>query len=117
MKDLLRKTQAYMERKCKKVLTRENLKCALMLAFFFTFLMARRAMAGTTGSEFQNIYTMIVDWTSGYLGKTIALGAFLAGMGIGIVRQSLMAVVSGIGAGLAVAYMPQVMNGIVTAQF
>ena len=117
MKDLFRKAQAYVERKCKKVLTRENLKCALVLAVFLTFLMARKAMAGTTGAEFQNIYTMVVDWTSGYLGKTIALGAFLAGMGIGIVRQSLMAVVSGIGGGLAVAYMPQVMNGIVTAQF
>ena len=117
MKDLFRKAQAYVERKFKRVLTRENLKCALMLAVFLTFLMAKRAMAGTTGSEFQSIYNMIVDWTSGYLGKTIALGAFLAGMGIGIVRQSLMSVVSGIGAGLAVAYMPQIMNNIVTAQF
>lgn len=117
MKELFQKAQAYLERKCKKVLTRENLKCTLMLAVFFTFLMAKRAMAGTTGAEFQNIYNMVVEWTSGYLGKTIALGAFLAGMGIGIVRQSMMAVVSGIGAGLAVAYMPEVMNGIVTAQF
>ncbi len=117
MRDFFKKAEAYIETKCKKLLTRENLKCTLMLAVFFTFLMARRAMAGTTGSEFQTIYQMIVDWTSGYLGKTIALGAFLAGMGIGIVRQSLMAVVSGIGAGLAVAYMPGIMNGIVTAQF
>ena len=117
MKDLFRKAKAYMERKWKKVLTRENLNSVFILAVFFTWLMAGRAMAGTTGSEFQGIYNMVVDWTSGYLGKTIALGAFLAGMGIGIVRQSLMSVVSGIGAGLAVAYMPQIMNGIVTAQF
>ena len=46
-----------------------------------------------------------------------ALGAFLAGMGVGIIRQSMMAVVTGIGAGLAVAYMPEIINGIVTAQF
>jgi conjugal transfer pilus assembly protein TraA len=117
MKDFLKKAKAYAERKFKEVLTLENLKPALVLAVFFMLFMGRKAMAGTTGAEFQNIYTMLVDWTSGYLGKTIALGAFLAGMGIGIVRQSLMAVVSGIGGGLAVAYMPQVMNGIVTAQF
>lgn len=117
MKDLFKKSQAYLERKCKEALTRENFKLAVVLAVLLTFIMTRRAMAGTTGAEFQNIYTMVVDWTSGYLGKTIALGAFLAGMGIGIVRQSLMAVVSGIGAGLAVAYMPEIMNGIVTAQF
>ena len=117
MKDLFKKAKAYVVRKSKEVLTRENLKPALMLAVFFMFFMGRNAMAGTTGAEFQNIYNMVVDWTSGYLGKTIALGAFLAGMGIGIVRQSMMAVVSGVGGGLAVAYMPQVMNGIVTAQF
>ena len=117
MRDLFKKAQAYLKMKFKKVLTHENLKLAVVLAVFFTFLMTRRALAGTTGAEFQNIYNMVVEWTSGYLGKTIALGAFLAGMGIGIVRQSMMAVVSGIGAGLAVAYMPEVMNGIVTAQF
>ncbi len=117
MKDFFKKVLEYLERKCKKALTHENLKLAVMLAFVLTFVMTKRAMAGTTGAEFQNIYNMVVEWTSGYLGKTIALGAFLAGMGIGIVRQSMMAVVSGIGAGLAVAYMPEVMNGIVTAQF
>ena len=117
MEELFKKTKAYVKRKCKVILTPENLKCALMLAVFFTFVMAKRTLAGTTGPEFQNIYNMVVNWTSGYLGKTIALGAFLAGMGIGIIRQSLMAIVSGIGGGLAVAYMPDVMDGIVTAMF
>ncbi len=117
MKDIFRKIRAYVVRKSKKMLTRENLKSALVLAVFFTLMNGKNAMAGTTGSEFQNIYNMVVAWTSGYLGKTIALGAFLAGMGVGIVRQSMMAVVTGIGAGLAVAYMPEVINGIVTGQF
>ena len=117
MKDLSRKIQAYVVGESKKVSTRENLKSALVLAVFLTLMIGKNAMAGTTGSEFQNIYNMVVAWTSGYLGKTIALGAFLAGMGVGIVRQSMMAVVTGIGAGLAVAYMPEVINGIVTGQF
>jgi conjugal transfer pilus assembly protein TraA len=117
MKNLLRKIQAHVTRMLKKVLTRENLKSSLVLAVFLTVVIGKNAIAGTTGSEFQNIYNMVVAWTSGYLGKTIALGAFLAGMGVGIVRQSMMAVVTGIGAGLAVAYMPEVINGIVTGQF
>ena len=117
MKNLLRKIQSHVTRMLKKVLTRGNLKSTLVLAVFLTLIIGKNAMAGTTGSEFQNIYNMVVDWTSGYLGKTIALGAFLAGMGIGIVRQSMMAVVTGIGGGLAVAYMPDVINGIVTGQF
>jgi len=117
MKNFFRKAQAYAARKFRRVSTRENLKSALVMAVFIALMIGKNAVAGTTGSEFQNIYNMVVDWTSGYLGKTIALGAFLAGMGVGIIRQSMMAVVTGIGAGLAVAYMPEIINGIVTAQF
>ena len=117
MNDLFKKVQAYAARKFRRVWTRENLDSALVMAAFLALMIGKNAVAGTTGSEFQNIYNMVVDWTSGYLGKTIALGAFLAGMGVGIIRQSMMAVVTGIGAGLAVAYMPEIINGIVTAQF
>jgi conjugal transfer pilus assembly protein TraA len=45
---------------------------------------------------------------------TIAVGAFLVGMGIGIVRQSLMSIVLGIGAALALSYTPTIMSGIFT---
>ena len=117
MKDLFKKVQACVARKFKRASAPENLKAALVMAAFLVLMIGKNAVAGTTGSEFQNIYNMVVDWTSGYLGKTIALGAFLAGMGVGIIRQSMMAVVTGIGAGLAVAYMPEIINGIVTAQF
>ena len=117
MKDLFKKVQIYVARKFRRALTRENLKSTLVMAVLIALMIGKNAVAGTTGSEFQNIYNMVVDWTSGYLGKTIALGAFLARMGVGIIRQSMMAVVTGIGAGLAVAYMPEIINGIVTAQF
>jgi len=76
---LFRKAQAYAARKFRRVSTRENLKSALVMAVFIALMIGKNAVAGTTGSEFQNIYNMVVDWTSGYLGKTIALGPSLPG--------------------------------------
>lgn len=71
--------------------------------------------AGTGGSEFQEIYSTLIDWTQGYLGKAMAAGIFLTGMAIGIVRQSLMAIVMGIGGGMAVNYTPSIIDAVVTA--
>ena len=78
-------------------------------------LLATTAFAGTGGTEFTEIYTLILGWTQGFLGKTLAIGAFLVGIGMGIVRQSLMSIALGIGAGMAVYYTPNIINGIVAA--
>ncbi len=76
---------------------------------------AGTALAGTGGSEFQEIYSTLIDWTQGYLGKAMAAGLFLTGMAIGIVRQSLMAIVMGIAGGMALNYTPGIIESIVTA--
>jgi len=73
------------------------------------------AFAGTGGTEFQEIYTTLTDWTTGYLGKALAAGLFLTGMGIGIVRQSLAAIAMGIAGGMAVNYTPTILDSVVTA--
>lgn len=78
-------------------------------------LWASTAMAGTGGLEFEEIYSMLTDWTQGFLGKVIALGAFLAGVCIGIIRQSLMAIVLGVAGATAVYYTPNIIDGIVAA--
>ncbi len=41
---------------------------ALVLA-----LAAGSALAGTTGTEFQTMYTTMLNWATGYLGKAIAV--------------------------------------------
>ncbi len=41
---------------------------ALLLA-----LGATSAFAGTTGTEFQTMYTTMLNWATGYLGKAIAV--------------------------------------------
>jgi len=76
---------------------------------------ASAVMAGTGGTEFTEIYTMLQGWTQGFLGKAIALGCFLTGMAIGIVRQSMMSIALGIGGGMAVQYTPNIIDSIVTA--
>lgn len=50
-------------------------------------LFAGTALAGTTGTEFQTMYTTLLNWASGYLGKSIAIAAFILGAGIGIARS------------------------------
>ena len=85
----------------------------LILGLYFIF--PHLAGAGAGGTEFQDIYDTVSGWSQGVLGKVLAVGAFLTGMGVGIVRQSLTSCVVGIGTALAVQYFPTVVDNIVTA--
>ncbi|WP_020563126.1 MULTISPECIES: TraA family conjugative transfer protein [Methylococcaceae] len=78
-------------------------------------LLSTDAMAGTGGTEFDDIYTLLVGWTQGTLGKIIALGMFMVGLSAGIINQSIVAVVVGIGGALALYYGPTVISGVVSA--
>ncbi len=72
------------------------------------------AVAGTGGTEFDTMYQMVVGWTEGTLGKLLAVSAFLIGMGMGIVKQSILAVVLGVGFALTLAYAPAIIDAIFT---
>jgi conjugal transfer pilus assembly protein TraA len=72
-------------------------------------------LAGAGGTEFDSIYTQLTGWTTGTLGKIISLGMILVGLGMGVVRQSIVAVVVGVGGGLALANAPTVIDNIVGA--
>lgn len=72
--------------------------------------------AGTGGTaEFGQIYTTVQGWLQGTLGKVIALSALGVGLGMGVVRQSIMAVVLGVAMGLATYYGPQILDNVVVA--
>ena len=83
---------------------------ALLLA-----LTASSAMAGTTGTEFQTMYQTLLDWASGYLGKSIAIAAFILGAGIGIARSSPIPALVGVVFALFMVYVPTIIDGIMTA--
>lgn len=71
--------------------------------------------AGTGGTEFATIYTQLTDWSEGTLGKIIALGMILVGLGWGVVKQSVMAVVVGVAGGLILSNAPAVVDNIMGA--
>jgi conjugal transfer pilus assembly protein TraA len=73
------------------------------------------AMAGTGGTEFTDIYDLLTGWSKGTLGKVMAVGMFLVGIGMGIVKQSVTAAVTGVGGALVLNYGPQVIDNVFTA--
>ena len=94
-----------------------NTKQWLVVAGVTAALMAAGpALAGSGGeTEFGEIYTQLEDWAKGTLGKVLAMAMFIVGIGMGIVRQSVMAAVTGIGGALVLSYGPTVIGGIFTA--
>lgn len=73
------------------------------------------AMAGTGGAAFDDVWQTIRDWTTGYLGKAIALGMVLYGIGMGVAKQNLAGFATGMGGGVGLNYSPAVIDTVVSA--
>ena len=78
-------------------------------------LLAGSAFAGTTGTEFQTIYSTLLNWATGFLGKSIAIAAFILGAGIGIARSSPVPALVGVVFALFMVYVPTIIDSIMTA--
>ena len=91
-----------------------NTRNTVALALVFS-LAAGSVMAGTTGAEFQPLYTTLLNWASGYLGKSIALAGFILGAGIGIARSSPIPALAGVVFALFMVYVPAIIDSIMTA--
>lgn len=96
-------------------------KNAVLLGLATTaMLISVDASAGTTAATssdmaFKDIYEAIKDWTTGWFGRTIALALILVGMAMGVVKQSVMAAVPGMAAGLILSVAPGVVENILGA--
>lgn len=73
------------------------------------------AHAGAGGTEFDEVWTTIKDWTQGTLGRIIAGALILVGIVGGIARQSLMAFAIGIGGGMGLYNSPVIVESIMGA--
>jgi len=73
------------------------------------------AHAGGGGSEFDEVWTTVKDWTQGTLGRIIAGSLILVGIVGGIARQSLMAFAIGIGGGMGLYNSPTIVESIMGA--
>jgi len=85
------------------------------LLLIAAFVVPMTAFAGTNGGEFQAFFETVMGWATGYLGKGIALMAFLIGLGIGAARANPVPAIAGIIFALFVALGPSVIDSIVTA--
>src|ERR1700757_4602790 len=88
-----------------------------LVSLITVIILAGRSYAGTTGTEFQSAYTLISGWSTGYLGRIIALATFLVGLAGTIIRQSLIPVVIGLAVAITVALGPAIIEAIATAVF
>ena len=91
---------------------------SLFPAIFLAILLAlgaSSAFAGTTGAEFQTMYTTLLNWATGYLGKAIAVAAFILGAGIGVARSSPIPALAGVVFALFMVYVPNIIDSIMTA--
>jgi conjugal transfer pilus assembly protein TraA len=71
-------------------------------------------LAGTTGPSSRpcNDASQLGD---GFLGKSIAIAAFILGAGIGIARSSPIPALVGVVFALFMVYVPTIIDGIMTA--
>jgi conjugal transfer pilus assembly protein TraA len=73
------------------------------------------ALAGTGGTEFNDIYVTLTGWMTGLLGRVIAVTMIIVGIVAGVARQSIMGFVMGIAAGLGMFTAPGIIDAVVAA--
>lgn len=89
----------------------------IKIGVFFGFLAIAitDANAATTGLEFKGLYDMLLGWAEGYLGKALAIGAFLIGSLIGFARATAMPALIGIVFAIVFSVGPGIISGMMTA--
>ncbi len=73
------------------------------------------ATGGANTGDFDVIVGILTDWTTGTLGQAVAISMVIVGLIAGIARQSLMALVIGVGGGMGLSYAPTVINNVFSA--
>lgn len=73
------------------------------------------ALAGTTGSEFGGLYNLVKGWSEGFLGRTLAIAAFLVGAIVGFAKSTAMPALVGIIFAVLFAIGPGIIDGIASA--
>ncbi len=98
------------------MLTQRNKSTLLMAGLAVVALLAAgAAVAGTTGTEFLPIYTLLSDWIGGYLGRTIAFLGMILGIGAAAMAQRPVLGLVGLFFGVLVLIIPTVLNSMLTA--
>ena len=91
----------------------QTIKTALLLAVAVSLPL--QAMAGAGGTEFTQVYDQLTGWANGTLGKVLGVAALLVGLGVGVIKQSVIAAVVGIAMALTTGFGPGVIDGVVSS--
>ncbi len=94
-----------------KLLNAKTLKSLLGCALF---LGASAAFAANGDTDFQDLYTKLEGWSQGTLGRSISLMFLLVGLGVGVIRGSIMGAVVCVAAAMALFIGPQIIDNIFT---
>ena len=76
---------------------------------------AAPAFAGTSGTEFGSLYNLVKGWSEGFLGRTLAIAAFLTGAIVGFAKSTAMPALIGIIFAVLFAIGPGIIDGIASA--
>lgn len=88
---------------------------ALGITILFSAAVIASLAVASTDATFNTPVTWLNNALTGSLGKTLALSALAAGLGIGVVKQSVMSVVVGTAIALAASVGPGVLTGMLGA--
>ncbi len=80
-----------------------------------SLVLAVPAFAGTSGTEFGAMYNLVKGWSEGYLGRTLAIAAFLVGAIVGFAKSTAMPALVGIIFAVLFAIGPGIIDGIASA--
>ena len=80
-------------------------------------LMAVSGVTLAAGTEigataFQSLYEMLAAWSTGYLGKSIAITFLLVGLGVGVIRGSIMGAIACIACAMALLVGPDIIVAV-----
>lgn len=74
-----------------------------------------QGFAGAGGTEFTQVYDQLTGWSNGTLGKVLGVAALLVGLGVGVIKQSVIAAVVGVAMALTAGFGPGVIDGVISS--
>ncbi len=86
----------------------------LAAALLLIAVIGSEAFAGSGGSEFEDVWDTLVEWTQGTLGRIIAMALVLVGIVYGVARQSLISFAIGIAAAMGLYNAPTIVEALLT---
>ena len=95
-------------------MTRSIRFAAFALSGLALFTCGDAVAAGTTmaADAFDSLYETVRYWTQGSLGKTISLCFLISGLGLGVIRGSIVSAVTCIAASLSLMIAPTILEAI-----